>query len=530
MTERIGLDFGTANTVVARWDPAAGAAVPLGLGAVERVREAGGVLQRVVPSLIAYDGGSGRRLIGEQARERDAEGDPFVFRGTKSCLAGHVVDVPRQIGEQRITARRAATDYLADLMALARLSASSEELEIVATAPVESFDPYRDWLVREVGGALPGTRLRVVDEATAAAAGYGARLAPGALFCVVDFGAGTLDVSVVRVEEPSSRGSGVRAVAKAGADLGGTHLDALLARYVLERHERARGPVEPAARNRLLRRLLPAAEDAKIALTGRQEAVVEDEATGLRQVLDRPAFAALLREHDVLGRFGRVLRRALDQAAGLGCRTDDVEQVLLVGGSCLIPAVQDVAALSFRPGVLRVERPLEAVAAGAAAIAGGHELHDHIQHDYALRHLDTDRGAYAFETIVPSGTPYPSEGPVSALTVTAIRDGQDRLGLSVHELTHATGRDADAALEIVYDSRGGARVLPVTEQARGERATLWLNEDSPTFLTAEPPARAGEDCFRVEFHVDGAKRLTVHAYDLRRHRWALRGLPVVQLS
>ncbi len=91
-------------------------------------------------------------------------------------------------------------------MALTVLAIEDDDLEIVATAPVESFDGYRDWLVREVRDGLPTARLRVVDEATAAAVGYSARLGPGDAVAVIDYGAGTLDVSVVRVQEPDEAG------------------------------------------------------------------------------------------------------------------------------------------------------------------------------------------------------------------------------------------------------------------------------------------------------------------------------------
>ncbi|MEV6104008.1 Hsp70 family protein [Streptomyces sp. NPDC051940] len=525
MTVRIGLDFGTANTVVAHWDAGRGEALPVPLGGVERVRDAAGVLQRVVPSRIAYEPHGERRLIGARA---DGEG-AGVFQSMKNYVAGRTADIPRRVGARRITARGAATDYLTDLMALTVLAVGAGDLEIVATAPVESFDPYRDWLVGEVaaGGGFAGTRLRVVDEASAAAAGYGARLGPGAVFCVVDFGAGTLDVSVVRVEGDGPAGPGVRTVAKAGAALGGTHIDALLAQQAAAGVPRG----DAVAYNRVFRLLTSSAEDAKIALSsGADRAVIRTADGSVRHEVTRGCLDALLRDADVIGRFARVLRRALDASADHGCPAAAIDQVFLVGGSCLLPAVRDAVTLQFAPDAVRVDRPLEAVAAGAAAIAGGRELSDHVQHDYAIRHLDPATGGFAYETVVRAGTPYPTDAPVKTLTLTAVHDGQTRLGLAVFELTHATGRDADAGLELVYDPSGGVRALPVTPEQRTDRATLWLNEHSPTFLTATPPARAGEDRFRVDFHIDAQKRLTVRAYDLLRHRWAVEGLPVVRLS
>lgn len=111
-----------------------------------------------------------------------------------------------------------------------------------------------------------------------------------------------------------------------------------------------------------------------------------------------------------------------------------------------------------------------------------------------------------------------------------MHDGQRRLGLAVYELAHATYRDSSAELEITFDAGGGARTVAVTPQQRQQRSMLWLNEDSPTFLRADPPATAGEDRFRLEFRIDAHKRLTVTAYDLRRHTLVLDRQPVVRLA
>ncbi|GAB2578884.1 Hsp70 family protein [Streptomyces capparidis] len=538
MTTRIGIDFGTANTVVARWDHALDRGEPVPLDGLDLLREgAPGVRQRVIPSLIAFGATGDRRWTGAAvARDSELFADPDVevFRSTKSSVTGQSVDIPRAVGARRVSNREAATRFLGDVMAAAALAVGTDDLEVVATAPVEAFDTYRDWLVREVGESAGVSRLRVVDEATAAAVGYSARLGPGDTFLVFDFGAGTLDVSVVRVREPSGAdgGAGVRVIAKAGADLGGNHIDALLAEHAAERAGVPLG--DTALYNRVFRRLLDSAEAAKTALTHGTSAVVAagDPVTGesYRAEVTRAGFEALLRDKDVLGRVGRVLRRTLDTASAAGFPADEIAQVFLVGGSSLIPAVQDLLRWQFPPDVLRLDRPLEAVAAGAAGIAGGHELHDHIQHDYAIRHVNRDTGAYEFETLVRAGSTYPTPEPVRTLTVKAVRDGQRNLGLAIYELAHATYRDAGADLELVFDAGGGARAVAVTPQHRQERSQVWLNEDNPTFLEATPPARAGVDRFRVDFRVDTHKRLTVSAYDLERGIWVLDRQPIVRLA
>ncbi|MEU6039049.1 Hsp70 family protein [Actinomadura sp. NPDC047616] len=530
MTTRIGIDFGTANTVVAGWDQALDRGEPVPLPGLDLAREGErGIEQRVVPSRIAYPAAGGPRRVGAQVTPAMLD-DPNVeiFQSTKSAVTGRAIDIPRRVGDRSVSGRQAATDFLTDVMAAAVLAVDSDDLEIVATAPVESFDSYRDWLVREVGDNAGRTRLRVVDEATAAAVGYSARLNPGEVFLVFDFGAGTLDISVVRVLDPSqaTAGAAVRTIAKAGLDLGGDHIDGLIADHAAERTGVPLG--DTGAYNRIFRRLLRSAEAAKITLTHAESATVE--AGAYRCEITRAEFERLLRDKDILGRVNRALRKALDGAAAAGFPAEDLAQVFLVGGTSLVPAVQDVLRLHFPPDVIRMDRPLEAVAAGAAGIAGGYELSDHIQHDYAIRHVNRDTGVYEFETIVKAGTEYPTPEPIRTLTIKAIRDGQRNLGIAVYELAHASFREASADLEIVFDAHGGARTVAVTAQQLQERSRLWLNEDSPTFLEADPPAKAGVDRFQLEFRIDAQKRLTVSALDLERRTLVLDRQPVVRLA
>jgi molecular chaperone DnaK (HSP70) len=537
VTVRIGIDFGAANTVVARWDENSGRGEPVPMAGFDLSREAAeGVSQRVIPSLIAYSHGGDQRWVGAQVANRpELLTDPgvTVFKSSKSTVTGRAVDIARKVGDRRITGKDAATQFLGDVTALAVLAVGADDLEIVATAPVETFDAYRDWLAGEVGAGLRAARLRVVDEATAAAVGYQARMSPGDVFCVFDFGAGTLDVSVVQVTDPGvdHAGAGVRTIAKSGLDLGGNHIDALLADWAAAQ---AGVPHSDAvAWNRVFPLLLASAEAAKVALTSRDRAVIEarDPVTGARYRarISRREFEQLLRDHEVLSRAGRGLRRALDDAAARGHPGGEIAGVFLVGGSSLIPAVQDMLRMQFDPAIVHLDRPLEAVAAGAAGIAGGQELHDHIQHDYAIRHVGST-GDYEFESLVRAGTAYPTAEPVKSLTIKAIHPGQRRLGINIYELAHATYRDYSADIEIIYDANGGARVLPVGAQRRQEQATLWLNEGSPTFLEADPPAAAGADRFRLDFRIDSAKRLTVSAFDLTRKTWVLDRQPVVRLA
>jgi molecular chaperone DnaK (HSP70) len=532
MTTRIGIDFGTANTVVAGWNESLERGEPIPLPGLDLLREgAVGVNQRVIPSLIMFDSG-GRRIGAQVAAEADIIDDPRVFRSTKSVISGRVIDVPRDLGYAKVSNREAATRFLSDVMANALL-VTGPDVEIVATAPVEAFDTYRDWLVREVSEEVSATRIRVVDEATAAAVGYSGRMHPGDSFLVFDFGAGTLDVSVVIVNAPDqlAAGSGVRAVSKAGADIGGDQIDLLLTQHILEPLRLPTG--DTAWLNQVTRRTLQSAERAKARLTREDTAAIEIPLGDINPVeidVTRSQFETLLRDSGVIRKINSALHGALNRAAAKGVHAEDLSNVYMVGGSSLIPAVRNVLLDLFPSEIVHLDRPLEAVASGAAGIAGGVELMDHIQHDYAIRHVNPASGVYEYTVIVHAGTEYPTLDPIAVHTIRATRDGQHHLGLAIFEMAHATYQQSSGDLEIMFDAQGGARAVTVTPQSKQEKSRLWLNEDSPTFLEANPPGKVNADRFRLEFRIDAQKRLTVSAFDLERRDWVLQQQPVVRLA
>jgi molecular chaperone DnaK (HSP70) len=177
-----------------------------------------------------------------------------------------------------------------------------------------------------------------------------------------------------------------------------------------------------------------------------------------------------------------------------------------------------------------LERPLDAVARGAAAFAAGVDFYDHIQHDYAIRYLDPLKADYEFRLLVRRGTPYPTRAPVARLAVQASHDGQTRLGLAIFELGERRRHGDGQPVELVFDPSGAARVVLVTPDEEERRTHFWVNEHSPTFLAADPPARPGAPRFEVEFGIDANKRLLITARDLQTGRLTHREYPVVKLT
>jgi molecular chaperone DnaK len=387
--------------------------------------------------------------------------------------------------------------------------------------------------VRELAEAAGVGRFRLIDEASAAALGYGTNIQPGDVYLVFDFGGGTLDVSVVQISEEERAGGGrrCRVLGKQGAEIGGSTIDSWLYRWVLEASGKS-GSDEDV--RRLSAELLVRCEAAKEALSSAASADIaaQDPVTGkvIAARLYREQFEDTLDEHELFSSIDRVVSSAIGKATLRGFDQEDIKNVLLVGGSSLIPSVQKQLTRRFGRERLALSSPLTAVAMGAASFVAGVDFFDHIQHNYAVQHVNSNTGSYEYRTLVPAGTPYPTREPVAEIVVKAAYDGQKELGIAIFELANGPARDLSQPVELIFDHSGAARLVEVSVDERHNRSHFWMNEDTPTFLPADPPGRKGEARFRVNFHVDENKRLLITAQDIRTHRWVYDRTPVVKLT
>jgi molecular chaperone DnaK (HSP70) len=539
MAGRLGVDFGTSNTVVALWDETAGRAETVRLPDYGRFLGTGGQRVPVVPSLIHYAGG-GRQFLGDQVHAQALYESPGTFRWMKRYIAARS-PMTRPADGRQLSHFDAGRDFLSTVLAFAAVETGAHGEEVALTAPVESFEHYEDWLagVAEAAG-LP--RFRLIDEPSAAALGYGAHIQPGNVYLMFDFGGGTVQAAVVRVQEAEDRaatGRACRVLGKAGDDIGGATIDQWIFEELLARTGRQDSDDEV---RQVSRALLVECERAKEALSApdrdRAEISVMHPGTGAVLGIDlvrsgpedarTVSLEDLLDRRELYARIDRVVRRALRGAASRGFDEDDLSAVLMAGGSSLIPSVRRTMERIFGRDRVLSDRPLDAVARGAAAFAAGTDFYDHIQHDYAVRWFDRQQGRYEYRTCVSAGTAYPTSEPVHSMTVRATYDGQQEMGIAIYEI--GDRRRGGGATELVADPSGAWRVREVTAADGDARSRFWINEQTPTFLLAEPPAAAGQPRFRVEFGIDGNKRLLLTAYDLTTGRVTHRDYPVVKLT
>ena len=530
MPGRLAVDFGTSNTVVALWDDIQQEGVPLHIPYYGQYYQHGNEKISVIPSLIHYAPDC-RRWIGNQVHSQNLYQSERTFRWMKRYIANRS-PVQRRMDGKQISHFEAGRDFLSSVLLFAAEELNIGNEEVAFTVPVEAFEHYENWLT-EVAQASGMPRFRLIDEPSAAALGYGANIQPGDVYLIFDFGGGTLDVAVVLIEteEQSQAGRRCRVLGKAGVDVGGATLDQWLFQDVLR--QTGRSDTDEDVRQ-LSRALLVECERAKVRLSesDRADVTVMNPNTGavLSAEFSRTRFEDLLDERDTFTQIDQTIRRALNTARDRGYQEDDIKAVLLVGGSSQIPSVQRTVRRIFGKERVMLNRPLDAVARGAAAFVAGVDFYDHIQHDYAIRYLNRNKADYDYRVLVKRGTPYPTTDTIARLTVKASYDGQTQLGLAIFEMGERHQQSNAAPIELVFDPSGAARLTSVTPDDSEQRLHFWMNENSPTFLNLPKPAKQGEPWFEVEFSIDRNKRLLITARDVKTRKITHRNYPVVKLT
>jgi molecular chaperone DnaK len=530
MPGRLAVDFGTSNTVLAVWDDQSKEGVPMFIPEYSHVYRQGSEQIAVVPSLIHF-AADRRRWIGEQVLANNLYESERTFRWMKRYIS-HRSPIRVKLNGEEITHADAGREFLASLLVFAGQDLNLRDEEVAFSVPVESYEHYEEWLSKVAESAgMP--RFRLIDEPSAAALGYGAHVLPGNVYLIFDFGGGTLHAAVVRIEEDANSQSGrrCRVLGKAGREIGGTTIDQWLFQEVLRKNHRSDmdDDVRPVSNA-----LLVECEQVKEKLTYADKAdlTVLNPLTGsvLTDEFTRIRFEELLEQHDLYTQIDQTVRAAISAARERGYAEENIQAALMVGGSSQIPSVQRTMRQIFGKEKVLFHRPLDAVARGAAAYVAGVDFYDHIQHDYAIRFVNPQLSAYDYRAVVARGTPYPTREPVARLTVKATYDGQAQLGIAIFEIGEQRLQNNGHAMELVFDPSGAARVMPVSPHEQERRSSFWMNEHSPTFLVADPPATQGEPRYEVEFNIDGNKRLLITARDLKTGRLAYQDYPVVKLT
>ena len=351
MSKIIGIDLGTTNSCVSVMEGGEAVVIPNAEG------------NRTTPSVVAFSK-DGERMVGQVAKRQAITNPDRTIASIKREM-GSDYRVP--IDGKKLTPQEISAMILQKLKADAESYLGQTVTEAVITVPAYFTDAQRQ--ATKDAGKIAGLDVkRIINEPTAAALAYGVDKESDQKIMVYDLGGGTFDVSVLEV------GDGViEVLATAGNNrLGGDDFDKCVMDWMAAEFKKAEG-IDLTGDKVAMQRLKEAAEKAKIELSGVTSTninlpYITADASGPKHLdltLTRAKFDQLT-GHLVEATAGPV-RQAMSDA---GLSGNDIQKVLMVGGSSRIPAVQDmVKRLTGKEGFKGIN-PDECVAMGAALQGG----------------------------------------------------------------------------------------------------------------------------------------------------------------
>ncbi|WP_168701618.1 molecular chaperone DnaK [Gordonia paraffinivorans] len=477
MSRAVGIDLGTTNSVVAVLEG----------GEPTVIANAEG--SRTTPSVVAF-ARNGEVLVGQPAKNQAVTNVDRTIRSVKRHMGDN--DWKVEIDDKKYTPQEISARTLMKLKRDAEAYLGEDVTDAVITVPAYFNDAQRQ-ATKEAGQIAGLNVLRIVNEPTAAALAYG--LDKGEkeqTILVFDLGGGTFDVSLLEI------GDGVVEVRATSGDnnLGGDDWDQRIVDWLVEKFKQSHG-IDLTKDKMAMQRLREAAEKAKIELSASQSTSInlpyitvdaDKNPLFLDEQLTRAEFQKIT--SDLLDRTRAPFQAVIKDA---GISVNDIDHVVLVGGSTRMPAVTDlVKELTGGKDPNKGVNPDEVVAVGAALQAGvlRGEVKDVLLLDVTPLSLGIETKGGVFHKLIERNTTIPTK---RSEVYTTAEDNQPSVQIQVYQ-----GEREIAAHNKLLGSFELGGIAPAPQGVPQIEVTFDIDANGIVHVTAKDKGTGKENSIRIQ--------------------------------
>ena len=482
MSKVIGIDLGTTNSCVAVIEG----------GTPEVIVNPEG--KRTTPSIVAFK--SNDRVVGDSAKRQAVTNPENTIYSIKRFIGSKFSEISKELSKIPYKIEKSSNDSIKitvnnksyipqeiSAMVLQNLKKTAEEYlgneikDAVITVPAYFNDSQRN-ATKEAGEIAGLNVLRIINEPTAAALAYGLDENQDKKIVVYDLGGGTFDVSILEI------GGGVFEVLSTNGDthLGGDNFDEIIIDWLIKEFKSDTG-IDISKDPISLQRLKDSAEKAKVELSSATSIEINlpylsADSTGPKHLVKKLTKGKF--ESMIDGLITKTITPCKKAMKDSGLKMTDIDEVILVGGSTRIPAIQTAVEKFFKKKPFKGVNPDEAVAMGAAIQGGvlGGDVKDVLLLDVTPLSLGIETMGGVMTTLIESNTTIPTAKSQVFSTAAANQPAVD-----IHVL-------------------------------QGERPMATHNRTLGNFqLTNIPPAQRGIPQIEVTFDIDANGIIKVSAKD-----------------
>ena len=398
------------------------------------------------------------------------------------------------------------------------VSAKINIKRLVLTAPVDTYQEYRSWIVK-VCSSLNVKEIALVDEPTAAAMGAG--IDPGSTLLVLDFGGSTIDMSIVALEGGEGQASPIaqlvrfdgknlegkskqvlrtaKVLGKSGLRLGGKDIDRWISNHLLP---------EDLATISILRK----AEELKCELSDidRKETsvvtkkVINNENEEKLLQLSKKGLEELLIDKGLLKSIEKLFNQTITAAKRNSFELKDLDCVVLVGGGSRIPLIKNYLKEICNSIPFLTPPPIETIALGALNLTPGVQIKDVLNKGVSLRCWNKKNQKHVWHPLFLAGQTWPTNKPLEIVLAASINN-QLSIDLVIGE------PQEEGSNEVIY-----VNGFPTLRTIESQDIIKKLNNTTVS-ISLDPPGEIGQDCIKLIFNINENCQLKVEGIDLRNN-------------